>query len=101
MSRYFGRETAAGLYLYWHFQLGSTLLTGLLVLLAVGLLALDAAVLDEAAGRAVFELGVTPLLAAVRADVFGRYYGRSRGDAVHLVKPVCSSLVPLDLGRSL
>ena len=40
-----------------------TLLAGLLVLLAVGLLAVHAAVLDEAAGRAVLEL-VVPLAAA-------------------------------------
>ena len=50
------------------FQLCCTLLAGLLVLLAVCLLAVHAAVLDESAGRAVLELdGVAPLLPAVGA----------------------------------
>ena len=52
------------------FELGRAFLTGLLVLLAVGLLAVYTAVLDEAAGRADLELdGVAAELAAVGADV--------------------------------
>ena len=51
-------------------QLRYTFLACLLVLLAVGLLAVDTAVFDEAAGRAVLELdGVAPVLAAVGAGV--------------------------------
>ena len=49
-------------------QFRRTLLAGLLVLLAVGLLAVDTAVLDEAAGRAFPELDdVAPVLATVGA----------------------------------
>ena len=45
------------------------LLACLLVLLAVGLLAVHAAVFDEAAGRAALHLdGVAPVLATVGAD---------------------------------
>ncbi|EJK74486.1 hypothetical protein THAOC_03830, partial [Thalassiosira oceanica] len=51
-------------------ELCDTLLACLLVLLSVGPLAVHAAVLDEAAGRAVLELdGVAPLLAAVGAGL--------------------------------
>ena len=47
-------------------ELCRPLLARLLVMLAVGPLAVHAAVLDEAAGRAVLELdGVAPVLAAV------------------------------------
>ena len=50
------------------FELGRTFLACLLVLLALGLLAVHAAVLDEAAGRAVLELdSIAGLLAAVGA----------------------------------
>ena len=50
------------------FQLCDTLLTSLLVLLAMYFLAVHAAVFYEAAGRAVLELdGAAPVLAAVRA----------------------------------
>ena len=50
-------------------ELGRTLFARLLVPLAVCLLAVHAAVLDEAAGRAVPELdGVAPVLTAVCAD---------------------------------
>ena len=50
------------------FELSCTLLARLLVLLAVGSLAVHAAVLDEAAGIAVLELDVVaPELAAVGA----------------------------------
>jgi len=50
-------------------ELCRTLLACLLVLLAVGPLAVHAAVLDEAAGRAVLERdSFAPLLAAVSAD---------------------------------
>ena len=49
-------------------EFSCTLLACLLVLFAVGLLAVHAAVLDETAGRAVLELdGVVPVLAAVGA----------------------------------
>ena len=49
-------------------QLCRALLAGLLVLLAVGLLTVNTAVLDEAAGRAALELdGVATELAAVGA----------------------------------
>ena len=49
-------------------QFGCAFLACSLVLLAMGLLAVHAAVLDEAAGRAVLELdGVAPGLAAVGA----------------------------------
>ena len=49
-------------------ELGCTLLSGLLVLLAMYLLAVHAAVLDEATGRAVLELDdLAPGLAAVGA----------------------------------
>ena len=49
-------------------QLGRTFLAGLLVDLAVGLLAVHAAVFDEEAGRAVLELhAVAALLSAVGA----------------------------------
>ena len=52
-------------------QLCYTLLAHLLVLLAVGPLAVHAAVLDESAGRAALELdGVAPLFAAVGAGLF-------------------------------
>ena len=52
-------------------ELCRTLLTGLLVLLAMCLLTLHAAVFDEATGRAVLELdGVAPGLAAVCASFF-------------------------------
>ena len=52
-------------------ELCGTLLACLLVLLAVGLLAVHAAVFDEAAGRAVLELdGVAPVLAAIGAGFF-------------------------------
>ena len=51
-------------------QLCRPLLTSLLVMLAMNLLAVDATVLDEAAGRAVLEFdGVALVLAAVRAQV--------------------------------
>ena len=51
-------------------QLSCALLAGLLVLIAVGLLAVNAAVLDDAAGRAVLELdGAAPVFATVRAQV--------------------------------
>ena len=51
-------------------ELCGTLLACLLVLLAVGPLAVHATVLDETAGRAVLELdGVAPVLAAVGADI--------------------------------
>ncbi|EJK53564.1 hypothetical protein THAOC_26975, partial [Thalassiosira oceanica] len=63
-------------------ELCHALLASLLVQLAVGPLAVHAAVLDEAAGRAVLELdGVAPELAAVGAGI-------SRGDwdaAAHVV----------------
>ena len=50
------------------FELCHTLLARLLVLLAVGPLAVHAAVLDEAAGRAILELdGIAPVPAAVGA----------------------------------
>ena len=53
-------------------ELCCALLACLLVLLAVGLLAVHAAVLDEATGRAVLELdGVAPGLAAVVAGLAG------------------------------
>ena len=62
-------------------ELGRALLAGFLVLLAVALLAVHAAVLDEAAGRAVLELdGVIAFLAAVGAD----FCGRVDGDTAHL-----------------
>ena len=49
-------------------ELGCALLACLLVLLAMGLLTVHAAVLDEVAGIAVLELdGVAPVLAAVSA----------------------------------
>ena len=51
-------------------ELCRPLLARLLVMLAVGSLAVDATVLDEAAGRAVLEFdGVALVLAAVRAQV--------------------------------
>ena len=51
-------------------ELCRKLLARLLVLLAVGPLAVHAAVLDEAAGRALLELdGVAPELAAVGAGL--------------------------------
>ena len=51
-------------------ELCRTLLARILVLLAMSPLAVHAAVLDEAAGRAVLELDdVAPLLAAVGADI--------------------------------
>ena len=54
------------------FQLGRALLAGLLVLLAVGLLAVHAAVFDKEAGRAVLELdAVATLLPAVGAHISG------------------------------
>ena len=63
-------------------QLCRALLAGLLVLLAMGPLAVHAAVLDEAAGRAALELGdVAPLLAAVGAG-FVAIHGN--GYAAHL-----------------
>ena len=53
-------------------QLGRALLAGLLVDLAVGLLATHAAVFDEEAGRAVLELDtVATLLSAVGAHISG------------------------------
>ena len=66
-------------------QLGRALLACLLVELAVYLLAVHAAVLDEIAGVALLELdGVTPSLAAVGAGFFflGRL-GRRDRDAAH------------------
>ena len=67
-------------------ELCCTLLACLLVLLAVGLLAVHAAVLDEAAGRTVLELdGVAPVLAAVGAgSVAFTLARRRRRHAVHL-----------------
>ncbi|EJK59267.1 hypothetical protein THAOC_20535 [Thalassiosira oceanica] len=63
-------------------ELGCTLLARLLVLLAVGPLAVRAAILDEAAGRAVLQLdGVAPLLAAVGADFLAIV--RNRHAAAH------------------
>ena len=50
-------------------QLRGAFLTGPLVLLAVGPLAVHATILDEAAGSAVLELdGVAPVLTTVGAD---------------------------------
>ena len=59
-------------------ELCCALLACLLVLLAVGLLAVHPTVLDEAAGRAVLELNgvVVPVLAAVGA---GFRHGSRRG----------------------
>ena len=55
------------------------------MLLAVGFLAVHAAVLDEAAGRAVFELDdVAPVLAAVGAG-FVAITLATHGHAVHCV----------------
>ncbi|EJK71451.1 hypothetical protein THAOC_07107 [Thalassiosira oceanica] len=67
-------------------QLGRAFLAEFLVLLAVGLLAVHAAVLDEEAGRAVLELhAVATLPAAV-----GAHISRHRGDAArcHGDKPL-------------
>ena len=51
-------------------ELGRTLLAGLLVLLAMGLLTVRTAVSDEAAGRAALELdGGVAFLAAVGAGL--------------------------------
>jgi len=62
-------------------ELRGTLLAGLLMLLAVGLLAVHAAVLDEEAGRAILELdGIAWFLAAVGADFMAIPLGR--GDFV-------------------
>ena len=62
-------------------QLCHALLAGLLVLLTTGPLAVHAAVLDEAAGRAALELdGVAPWLAAVGAGFFAI---ASNGQANH------------------
>ena len=59
-------------------QGGRALLAGLLVLLAVDLLAVHAAILHQVAGRAVLELGgIAPFLAAVGADFDGNV---GRGD---------------------
>ena len=58
-------------------EIGRAFLAGLLVMLAVGLLAVHAAVFDEEAGRAVFELdAVAALLSAV-----GAYTKSCRRDA--------------------
>ena len=58
-------------------ELRCTLLAGLLVLLAVDFLAVNAAVLDEAAGRAVLELHrIAGFLAAVGAHVRWNAPGR-------------------------
>ena len=72
-------------------QLGRTLLACLLVLLAVGPLAVHAAVLDEAAGCAVLELdGVAPLLAAVGAGLVAVILGN--GYAAHATGGRCASV---------
>ena len=63
-------------------ELGRAFFAGLLVLLAVDLLAVHAAVLDEAAGRAVLQLdGPAPVLAAVGTDITSA--GRA-ADAKHV-----------------
>ena len=67
-------------------QLGRALFACLLVMLAMDLLAVDAAVFHKVAGRAVLQLdGVTPFLAAVGADLrHFRRRGRGYLDAAHL-----------------
>ena len=70
-----------------------TLLAGLLVLLAVGLLAVHAAVLDEATGRAVLEFDdVTPVLAAVGAGFVATILARH---ALHCTIDEVETLVPV------
>ena len=65
-------------------DLRRALLACLLVLLAVDLLAVDAAVFDEEAGRAVLQLdAVVSFFAAVGAD-FSGFSGRVDWDTAHL-----------------
>ena len=80
------------------FQLGRALLVGLLVLLAMGLLAVHAAVFDEE-GRAVLELeAVTTFLPAVGAHISGGGCYRRDATRCHGGKPVGSSSPGLGLG---
>ena len=92
------------------FQLGCALLACLLVLLAVGLLAVHPAVLDEPTGRAVLELDVVACeLPAVGAGVGFVAIVRNLRHAVHHIKfgvfleveveRVCACRVPARTSR--